>query len=90
MLVPEPCVPYWLNDATKLQSPHGGTGQQGREQEVVPRADDDHIKELLVYVTQYTVAPPSRAQNHQPLSTYSTQEMRKEGCTCSIHVHSFV
>lgn len=76
MLIPEPGIPYWLDDATKLQGPNGGAGQQGREQEVVPRADDDHVKKLLAYATQYTIAPPSRAQNHQLLPAYSIREMR--------------
>lgn len=43
VLVTEAGVPHGLDDAAELQCAHGGAGQERREEEVVARADDNHV-----------------------------------------------
>ena len=66
MLVSEAGVSDGLDDAAELQRAHGGAGQQGSEEEVVPGADHDHVKQHLIGLPEDAVAAPPRAQDHQP------------------------
>lgn len=68
VLITEPNVPDWLNDAPKLEGTHCCTGQEGREQKMVPRTDDyDFIQVAQVFslleVPKDAVASPARTQD---------------------------
>ena len=60
-------VPHRLDDTSKLQCSYGCAGQERGEQEMVARADDYRVKQLLVHLLENAVAAPARAQYHQLL-----------------------
>ena len=61
------CECYGTNlDTSELECADGGGGEEGGEQEVIPRGHHRHLVQVLVEVPGQSEARPAAAQHHHP------------------------